>query len=303
MRHRNDGPLCHDAPPDVDRYLSGVLVLTDATNDAPAANVGVELTRHDDGAVELQLLRYDEHRRAFADRRDVPIGGQTFEALASALFEPRGEGPAVVGPVVFETTGVTRIDDGRALSHAVREEGDAAGRVTLTVEGIGTDRTETLTEHEPAVASYLASKAEMMRRTAYDHETDAPDRTGVACPACDGEGWDTCALCGGKGGVPEDQAATWREGRYGPLASGTERGVRPPVSADGRMSLRVRSGDRTTEVTIALAVEIAEGGTAVRVGGDDGEPSATVSSAAGEVERHWRRLLGAAMGASPDDDE
>ena len=46
------------------------------------------------------------------------------------------------------------------------------------MEGIGTDNTETVTAHEPAVAAYLARKAEMMRRTAY--VPDAPGRRTLA---------------------------------------------------------------------------------------------------------------------------
>ena len=71
-----------------------------------------------------------------------------------------------------------QVDGRRHLNHIVREEVGPSGRVTLTMEGIGTDNTPTVTAHEPAVAAYLARKAEMMRRTAY--VPDAPGRRTLA---------------------------------------------------------------------------------------------------------------------------
>jgi|GEM_PF-6241630 len=122
----------------------------------------------------MRLVHFNDK----TDVRSVPIGESTLEALANALFEPKEENPIDAAPITIEGTALGCIDGGRPLAHTVREEAGPNGRVTLTVAGCGTDNSETHTEHEPAVAAYLARKAEMMRRTAW--VADAPGRRTLA---------------------------------------------------------------------------------------------------------------------------
>ena len=125
------------------------------------------ITRDAAGEVAMELARHDAETASYTDRRAVPIGGSTYEALVGALFEPKGKGPAAVPTMTIASIGMASIDGRRHVNHVITEEVGPGGRVTLTVEGIGTDNVETVTAHEPAVAAYLARKAEMMRITAH----------------------------------------------------------------------------------------------------------------------------------------
>ena len=82
-----DTDLDHDLRPGEDEKFTGAGSMFDWERHREA-NVRCEIIRRDDGSASVELLRYAELTRSMSDRRRVPIEGETFLALADALFSP-----------------------------------------------------------------------------------------------------------------------------------------------------------------------------------------------------------------------
>lgn len=83
-------PRDTDLAPGLVREIDGHLVCHDWHHpDGPLEGLAaVRLAQRDDGAAYVELLRYAKLTRGFTVRCRVPIEGETFLALADALFSP-----------------------------------------------------------------------------------------------------------------------------------------------------------------------------------------------------------------------
>jgi len=83
-------PKTHrDLEPGETRKIEGLCVLADW--EAPTrggANVRCVIVQRDDGTAYVEILHHEKVTRGFTDSRRVPIEGETFLALADALFSP-----------------------------------------------------------------------------------------------------------------------------------------------------------------------------------------------------------------------
>ena len=81
------------------RILQGITVLSDSagpSHETGGGNARCEMVQNDDGTAYLDLLRYTRATRGFSDRRRVPLPGETFLALADALFSAVASDDATV---------------------------------------------------------------------------------------------------------------------------------------------------------------------------------------------------------------
>ncbi len=76
-----------DLAPGETQKIEGLVVLRDWEG-GREANTYCEIVQRDDGDAFLELRRYERLTRGFTDVRRVPIEGETFLALADALFAP-----------------------------------------------------------------------------------------------------------------------------------------------------------------------------------------------------------------------
>jgi len=254
----DDVALACDIPiaPDAVNRIDGFLFVRDwpATSAAREGMGAVTITRHDDGAVAMELARYEVETRSHTDRRAIPIGESMYEALANALFEPKGEPAIPPRPVVTEAVVVSTVDgEHRNLNHQIREEIGNDGRVTLTVRGLGGGETRTVSMFEPAVAAYIDRRLAFMEETVA--RLDTADRTGIE--------------------VAEPT----------PLGAG-----RPACQGRGRISARLESAEWRMDCVGGLEIDISGGETRITVRGHE-TPAVVVASGEWAVERYVRRLL------------
>ena len=76
-----------DLAPGETQTIQGMTVLRDWERDL-SSNARCEIVQRDDGDAYVEFLRYAKVTRGFTDARRVPIEGETFLALADALFAP-----------------------------------------------------------------------------------------------------------------------------------------------------------------------------------------------------------------------
>jgi len=76
-----------DLAPGETQKIEGITVLRDWERDL-SSNAHCEIVQRDDGDAYVEVQLYEKATRGFTDARRVPIEGETFLALADALFAP-----------------------------------------------------------------------------------------------------------------------------------------------------------------------------------------------------------------------
>jgi hypothetical protein len=101
-------------------------------------------------------------------------------------------------------------------------------RARYEASGVGNDRHAAVESRSPHVRKFLREVDEANRQTSADivHPFSKDDQVRssrgvkarrldpdelVPCPACNGDGWDECVLCGGEGRCPARAARAYRE--------------------------------------------------------------------------------------------
>lgn len=126
-------------------------------------------------------------------------------------------------PLEVATTALTSVDGGATMAHRVVERIGEDGRVELVVEGIGSSVDPAgITSLSRLIAWWTRERARLLEATAHSHApvVPLPPKGGrpdalVACLACEGESWESCSLCRGRGTVTAQAAEGWRVERYG----------------------------------------------------------------------------------------
>jgi len=133
--------VIRELAPGETQLIQGLASLTDQHRRLNGT-VACEIVQRDDGSANVEFRDYEKVTRGFTDARRVPIGGETFLALADALFAP------VESDDRIDAVRQAALDSGRyATCPTCRCEGWAKCRVC---HGKGIAPVDRIADHERA---------------------------------------------------------------------------------------------------------------------------------------------------------